>query len=326
MSEPSDYSPGTWAGHDFGAAREAYDKSAGRSYMTAKIEKKETADLIPSFVETLCENPFVVITDETGSMGRWPAVIFSKLPYLDHEIRTEYSGHNVEISFAAIGDAYNGEDYPMQAQSFASGIALKDALTKLVIEGLGGTGDRESYEIAALYYARNCRMPNAVRPIIVFIGDERTYDSITPDMAKKYTRVSLQQKISTKEVFDELRRKFSVYFIQKPSNSGEDHTQIVRNHWSHLVGDDHIALLPDADRVVDVIFGILAKEFRKIDYFRKELEDRQKPEQVKMVYESLSTIHALPESTAPESKKLLTPGGSTLHKSLGETSPKRLLP
>ena len=49
--------------------------------------------------------------------------------------------------------------------------------------------------------------------------------------------------------------------------------------------------------MVDVIFGILAKETGKVEYFRKELEERQSPEQVKTVYTSLKTVHAnLPPS------------------------------
>ena len=79
--------------------------------------------------------------------------------------------------------------------------------------------------------------------------------------------------------------------------------------WSALLGEDHIAMLSDPERVVDVIFGIMAKEAKKISYFKKELEGRQTPAQVKTVMTSLSTVHTLPADE--KSIKLLGDGRST---------------
>ena len=65
------------------------------------------------------------------------------------------------------------------------------------------------------------------------------------------------------------------------------------------MGEDHVVELPDAKRVVDVIFGILARETGRIEYFREEIEGRQDPDQVKTVYKSLATIHKLPAAGKP---------------------------
>ncbi len=90
MAEPGDYSPGIWSGHDFGAARTAYDTYAKRSYADAATTGKSTKDVVAlRGLSTQSSAPFVVVCDVTGSMGKWPGVIFSKLPYLDHEARTE---------------------------------------------------------------------------------------------------------------------------------------------------------------------------------------------------------------------------------------------
>ncbi|MEK7560287.1 MAG: hypothetical protein AAB522_03255, partial [Patescibacteria group bacterium] len=303
-------------GHDFDSARRSYKSHAASSYSKAVDKGTTLKDLVPKNLSTKSSNPLVIITDETGSMGDWPATIFSKLPYLEHEAKTEYLGEDVEISWGAIGDAHNNENYPLQARPFSSGTELAEKLKELVIEGCGGGTGQETYELAALYYARNIEMPNAIKPVLIFIGDESPYDSIDPTTAQ-IAQVNLQEKITTKQVFEELKEKFSVYFVQKPY--GGEHftdgaltgtTKRVHKDWVALVGEDHIALLSDPGRVVDVIFGILAKEAGKIRYFKTEIEDRQTPAQVKSVYTALNTIHHLPKGK--NSVPLLGSGKSVL--------------
>lgn len=323
MSESGDYTPAPyWSDHkSFRTARAHYDKTAARSYDDAVSDGKTLKDLIPTSVKTESPSPLVIVTDETGSMGEWPAVIFSKLPYLEHEAK-EYLGEDMEISFAAIGDAHTGsEKFWLQVRPFAKKKAIKTELEKLVIEGQGGGQVSETYEMAALYYARKCEMPKAVKPIIIFIGDEKPYDMISKEHAKMIG-VSGESRIATKDVFEELKRKFSVYLIRKPygsntSNVMDDENRGIRKAWAALVDEDHIADLPSADRVVDVIFGILAKEVARIPYFEEELKDRQLKDKggaakVETVMKSLKTIHAaLP---APTTKKGAAGSGkSQLH-------------
>ena len=85
MAEDADYSPGTWAGHDFSAARKAYDANAGRGYATAVATGVTATSLLPARLNTESMAPLVVMVDVTGSMGAWPGVMFGKLPYLDIE-------------------------------------------------------------------------------------------------------------------------------------------------------------------------------------------------------------------------------------------------
>lgn len=300
MVESADYDPGVWKGHDFTAARKAYDNYAGRSYNDARSNFVDPSSLVPLSLTTDSPAPLVVVADVTGSMGEWPAVMFSKLPYLEVEGK-EYLGEGLEICWAAVGDA-NGDKYPLQVRQFTSGLPLKDELMKLVIEGKGGGQTCETYELAALYFARNVSMPEAIhRPIIIFIGDEKPYEVIPAEFAKRWSYVD-DGRLLTEQVFEELKRKFSVYFIHKPYDTSagsrlnyrDSTTESVGRAWEKLVGEDHIAELPDANRVVDVIFGILARETGRVDYFRMEIEGRQRPDQVKEVYRSLDTIHRLP--------------------------------
>lgn len=311
MAEGDDYTPATWATKDsFASARSAYDAYAGRSYSAATSSGKTSADLLPRSISTDSPAPIVIVCDVTGSMGEWPATIFSKLPYLDNEMRKEYFGEGAQICFAAVGDAYS-DKFPMQAGEFASGEDMKTRLTSLVIEGGGGGGGSESYELAALYFARNVEMPRAIRkPIFIMIGDELPYDTIPSDISERYAHTASPKTQHVDEVFKELAKKYSVYYIRKPYGSASENDPTnshQHKRWASLVGEDRVVFLPEAGRVVDVIFGIFAREAGKIDYFTKELVERQRPDQVKVVMKSLATVH----SSAPLAVRK---GASTLHK------------
>jgi hypothetical protein len=322
MSEGADYSTSCFDhSHDFGDARRTYDAHVGRSYGDAVSSGKSKNDLLPKSLKTDSDSLLVISCDETGSMGEWPKTIFSKLPYLDHEARTEYLSPDVVASFSAFGDARNGEDYPVQARPFAKKGELKKRLLELVIEGKGGANIHESAELAMLYYATNVEMPKATKSVFILITDEKPYDSVTPNMAAAI-HVDLKKTISTKEIVEQLRRKFSVYLILKPYGDGDPSTSAeVRRTWLRYLNQDHIADLADPERVVDVIFGILAQESGRVDYFHKEIEERQRPDQVETVYKSLKTIHVI-SAEADKGRKtprglLPAAGKSTMFKSGG---------
>ena len=92
---------------------------------------------------------------------------------------------------------------------------MQDHLKSLVVEGGGGGGGTETYELAALYFARNVEMPKAVRkPILIMIGDEIPYDMVAPDVAERYAYALVEKRISSEAIFKELMEKYSVYYIR----------------------------------------------------------------------------------------------------------------
>jgi hypothetical protein len=323
MSESGDYDPGPWGGYDFKSARATYDTHAGRSYDAAKAVKPRAdgtvrslikTDLIPEKLETQSSAPLVIACDVTGSMGEWPATIFSKLPYLDLEGK-EYLGEDMEISFAAVGDVFS-DRYPLQVRPFASGKQLEDKLKELVIEGGGGGQTNESYDIAAYYYAHNVDMPNAIKPIFIFIGDEGLYDFLDQEHTKTLCFCESVERQSVERVMKDLQKKFSVYLVRKPYGSSSENLASepdlsIAKQWKKLLGDDHVCV-QDASRVVDVIFGILAKETGRIEYFAEEIEGRQTKDQVKAVMKSLVTVHnisdldSLKKIDGPKATKSIT--------------------
>jgi hypothetical protein len=322
MSEGGDYEPGPWKGYDFADAKKAYNVHVDRSYDDAKVDQKTKKDFLEAVLKTDCESPLLICCDVTGSMGEWPATMFSKLPYLEHEVK-EYLGKGTEISFGAVGDA-NSDTYPLQIRPFTKGKDLEKRMKELIVEKGGGGQLRETYEIAALYYARKVEMPNAIKPVLIMIGDEGFYDVIGKEHAKNIAGVNLQSPMMATDVFKELMNKYSVYLIRKPYNVSSSNTisaddQAIHKQWAKVLGEERIAPLGEPGRVVDVIFGILAKEAGRIDYFEQELIDRQGKDKdgthkIDVVMKSLNTIH---HAGNAKSVKKLIEGKSIMNRPKG---------
>ncbi len=331
MSESGDYTPAPyWTGHNFSEAKDSYRTYQARRYRaptpapapapTPSKSKKVVATVaptpapaltvnIPNKLVCLTEAALIVGIDLTSSMDDWPLPFFSKMPYIDHEVQS-YLGKSVSVSFCGFGDAYS-DKYPLQPQPFVEGVGMKDSLQKLIHEGMqpggsGGIGTNESPDLMALYYLKNAEFPNATRkPIMVFVTDEGFYSFVKREQAKEYAKYNFakDERISPKALFFELTQKFNVYVVRKPYNcsklSKTDNDEIdkkIEAMWVGVLGQDHVIPLPEANRVVDVLFGILAHETGQFKEFEKELKDRQLKDKngqhkVNVVMRALKTMH-----------------------------------
>lgn len=281
MSESGDYTPAPhWGGYDFASARRAYTDDVVARVVTNPVSiGVDPVNLVPDELVSQSENPFVIACDVTGSMGDWPATIFSKLPYLEHEGK-EYLGEDMEICFAAIGDHIAHDKHPLQVRPFVKGAELADELKKLIHDHGGGGDHEESYELAAAFFAENCKFPKAIRkPLMIIIGDEGVHAALNAADAKKWAKATVAKVAAPPELFAKLRQKFEVYIIRKPYNCTAQNSSPandrIQKQWEDLLGPDHVVALGDPARVVDVIFGILGAFTGRYDDFVKELKARQ---------------------------------------------------
>lgn len=326
--ESNDFDPGPWKGHDFKSARSTYDAHAGRSYANAVASNKGKKDLIEPQIIFQSSAPLAIVSDITGSMGEDPKIFFSKLGYLDLEGQ-EYLGQDMEICFGATGDAYC-DNYPFQIRKPVSGQAMKQALEDIIKEKGGGGQQMETYELFALYFARLVQTPNAIRkPILILIGDEAPYPFVNEDQAEDLLGITLNERLSTKAIFEELKKTWSVYLIRRPYNGAVEKDVMnatsakIYYQWVELLGEDHITTLPNADRVVDIIFGILAQETGRVEYFKEEvtqrqLKDKDGPEKIAIVFKALETIHTSGDDDSV--KQLGGPGRSVTRRKSKNTA------
>lgn len=238
--------------------------------------------------------PVVVGVDVTGSMGKWPEVIFSKLPVLYNEAKLHLP--DLDISFCAIGDA-NSDRFPLQVCDFEKGPALEEGLNTIYPEGGGGAGTKESYELAAYYYARHCDMPNAKRALFVFCGDEGFYTRIKVNTIKTTTGETPAADVDTVDVFEELKERFDVYILRVPYN-GDAYDQRIEAQWNDALGPQNVLRMTDPARIVDCIIGLAAILADDVDSFSTRISVRQTPAQVKQV---LETLHPAMDAPSEES-------------------------
>jgi len=297
--------------HDFGAARVDYDAHAGRSYKKAKEDDLKEDDLLPRIIRTDAETGIILSVDHTGSMGDKPGIVYDKFPYLVHEAQTEYLPPNSPFCVASFGDAREIEDYPLQARPFAGKQELPVRLKELVlVPGSGGAGMEESSELMALYALHSIRFGKKAgrsrrKPVYIMITDECCYRTVNQDMAAK-VYVKTSKGIAAEKIFRALHRKYEAFLILMPyggaSNWQDRRSQEVKSFWLDYFDEDHTAYLEDARRIVDVIFGLLAKAADRREYFEREIMKRQVEDvsederdegrrKVDTVFRSLGTVH-----------------------------------
>lgn len=318
MAEDNDYSPGEWEGYDYTSAKSAYvDTSAGRGYGSSSSASSSSTSsastssfsrgaVVPDFVMATCKRPLVLVVDMTGSMDAWRDIIGKKLAYMDKEVPS-YLGEDTEICMAAIGDAPQGDDEPLQVRPFCRGTGLVEHVS--VLNKTGGGGDHaESYELAGLYFVRNARYAADARPVMIFIGDEGLHEYVEARHAK-WAHIETQgAKVSTDDIMKELTAMYSVYIVRKPYPSAEAR---VNRQWSQYLGAERVFLLEAPERILDMIFGILAIETGKMAYFEDEITNRQTPEQCATVFTSLRTQHV--GATGGKSVMLASGAKATKH-------------
>lgn len=246
--------------------------------LNAKGENVRESLITPEHPNAL---PIAVMFDETGSMGNVPKVLMQKLPNL-HSLLKKYV-EDPQLLFGAIGDARNREDAPLQVGQFESDNRMDETLRNIYLEGCGGGGNHETYELAAYYLARHTRLDiNAKggKGFAFIIGDERTYRTVSKESIKTYIGDDVQEDIPSEQIFKELRKKYNAYFIfiKRPNGYDEEDTIHPENSdrtaltWSQVMGQN-IIVLDDPSAVCETIAGVLAMYEGDIDTatFAKDL-------------------------------------------------------
>lgn len=161
--------------------------------------------------------PVTVLFDVTGSMGAHPRVLQAKLPELfGMLLRKGYLEHP-QIMFGGVGDAIS-DRVPLQISQWESDNKMDDHLANLYLEGGGGGGNHESYELAAYFLARHTATDawekRGKKGYMFFIGDERVYSRVRREHVAQFIgEDGLQEDIPTEDIFAELRERYEVYHI-----------------------------------------------------------------------------------------------------------------
>lgn len=199
-----------------------------------------------------------VLFDVTGSMRRVPRDMQTKLPELFGLILRKGYVEHPQILYGAIGDA-TSDRAPLQVGQFESDNRMDEDLEAILLEGNGGGGARESYELAAYFMARHthidCYEKRGKRGYLFIIGDEGFYPSVDRRQVESIIGDDLDQSLSSVEIFEELKAKFDVYIIRPVEgsyNRGTPEGDNIYEQWQKIFGQNVIDL-EDASAVCETI-------------------------------------------------------------------------
>lgn len=225
-------------------------KSHGMDPAAIKIRESRDSAAHPR------SNAIAVFFDVTGSMRDIPpklALDPDKLPGLMRLITTHSYIEDPQILFGAIGDAYC-DDAPLQVGQFESGLEMDDWLTKLYLEGGGGGGARESYELAYLWAARHvamdCFEKRGKKGYLFTMGDEKAYETIPREIAKLIGE-EIQAPISLEEAIRLAQEKFEVFHIYVNQGGYPDKAEHIE-FWKRHLGERFL-MLKDVKQVAELI-------------------------------------------------------------------------
>jgi hypothetical protein len=214
--------------------------------------------------------PVAVIFDVTGSMGRVPHEFLPKLKELfSLVLRKGYIEHP-QVLIGAVGDTHS-DRVPLQVGQFESDNRVDETLDKIFIEGGGGGGDHESYNLA-LWYMANCTATDAMekrskKGYLFMIGDERTYDELTTQEIEAHTGVTgVQGPVSIEDIFTAVQEKWETFFIVPTRAAGAtyDHMEHQR-YWEKWLPSDRVLILENAADVAELIAVTIGVEEGAID-------------------------------------------------------------
>jgi len=161
----------------------------------------------------------------------------------------------------------------------------------MYLEGGGGGGFVESYELAAYFYSRYFDNRSAELPFFFITGDEQFYETVTGKTIKEIFGVDIAKdgKLAAKEMWQDLKKKFNVFHIHKPYYDPKNDA-IIKSKWADAVGKEHILEIDNPKAVIDVVLGAIAitSGSRNLQTYIKDMKERgQTQERIDEVTESL---------------------------------------
>lgn len=202
-------------------------------------------------------NAIAIFFDVTGSMGGIP-VLFAKekLGGLMRMLIAQNTIPDPQVLFGAVGDAFS-DSAPLQVAQFESGLEMDQWLTKIFLEGQGGGGNHESYELpfywAAKHTAMDCWEKRGKKGYLFVIGDEAFYPHVRPDQVKRIIGDDIQQ-MTIEDAIASAQQTFEVFKVCVPSATYRDGGLPA---WQRIMGERAV-FLPDPNNVCEFIAAQIA--------------------------------------------------------------------
>lgn len=238
--------------------------------------KRAHEDLDPSKVKLFRESRdsdahpesvgICVFFDVTGSMGWVPKELQKKLPDLMRLLLEKNYCQDPQILMGAVGDYYS-DSVPLQVGQFESGVEMEEDLSKIFLEGGGGSSKEESYNNVFYFASRktsmDCWEKRGKKGYLFLIGDEKAYNSCKREEIQRLFGDSIQTDVDTSQLVLEAKEKFNIFFII-PDQASYSRSLWLKEYWEGLIGPQNVIFLNDSNLVCETIgaaIGMIERSF-----------------------------------------------------------------
>jgi hypothetical protein len=190
--------------------------------------------------------------DGTGSNKAQAEIVFRHVPELMGLLVRRGYVSDPQVLFGVIGDYHAADDLPLQVGQFESDNRIELQLGNAVLEGGGGGGFQESYELALYALARHsaidCFEKRGEKGYCFIVGDELPYPTITREAVSAVFGAVIQADVSTRDIVQELQERYEVYVII-PARAQHGREARMLQGWAEYVGQN-VLRIEDADQIV----------------------------------------------------------------------------
>ena len=216
-----------------GRATAVHDKMDPSKIKDSATGKRESRDNDKGNSNAIC-----VLFDVTGSMGRVPRVLQTKLAKLMTSIQTKAVIDDPQILFGAIGDV-NSDRAPLQVGQFESDLAMDEDLDKFFLEGNGGGQNKESYDMGLYfldqYTSIDCHEKRGKKGYAFFIGDEECYQRLVRNQVDRvFGENKMEEDVDLKTLINKVQERYELFFIV-PTNTYYNGRN--KDFWADLLGE-----------------------------------------------------------------------------------------
>ena len=195
--------------------------------------------------------------DVTGSMGMVPRTLATQELPRFMKILMDCGVEDPQVLFLAFGDA-TCDEAPLQVGQFESTAELMDLwLTRSYLEGHGGPGIQESYELALYFLAQHTEMDCVVKRrhkgYLFLTGDEQPYPCVSRHVVDSVLGDRLDEDIPLPALIALLQESWHPFFLlpDEPVR-----VQRCERQWRDLLGD-HVLRVPRVEDTCFVAAGAL---------------------------------------------------------------------
>jgi hypothetical protein len=202
--------------------------------------------------------PVAMIFDVTGSMGKIPEVLQTKLASLMDIIIDKAGLRDPQVLVGAVGDAYS-DRYPFQVGQFESSNSFDEQLRNIILEGNGGGQSKESYALAYRFAADHTALDSfekrGKKGYFFTMGDEAPWPTVTRSEVESLFGVSAAEDESIESLIARATEHWEVFHLFAQDGSYRDNPHIIGT-WRKLLGE-RLVMVDDSSLVCETIAGII---------------------------------------------------------------------